>query len=81
MSTPGPGWHQDPARPAGHLRYWDGRRWTEAVATPPPAAAGRPAPYAAPPPLAQRRRPGRRGVHDEHAPRSATVSRPSPTSG
>ncbi|WP_432707865.1 DUF2510 domain-containing protein, partial [Nocardioides kribbensis] len=31
MSTPGPGWHQDPARPAGHLRYWDGRRWTEAV--------------------------------------------------
>ncbi|KQP65251.1 DUF2510 domain-containing protein [Nocardioides sp. Leaf285] len=50
MSTPGPGWHQDPARPAGHLRYWDGRRWTEAVATPPPAAAGRPAPYAAPPP-------------------------------
>ncbi len=34
--APGPG------RPAGHLRYWDGRRWTEAVATPPSAAAGRP---------------------------------------
>ncbi|MCM3516605.1 DUF2510 domain-containing protein [Nocardioides sp. P86] len=50
MSTPGPGWHQDPGRPAGHLRYWDGRRWTEAVATPPSAAAGRPAPYAAPQP-------------------------------
>lgn len=50
MSTPGPGWHQDPGRPAGHLRYWDGRRWTEAVATPPSAAAGRPVPHAAPQP-------------------------------
>ena len=24
-----PGWYQDIEQPPGHLRYWDGRRWTE----------------------------------------------------
>jgi endonuclease YncB( thermonuclease family) len=28
MSSPA-GWYQDPGKPPGHLRYWDGARWTE----------------------------------------------------
>jgi hypothetical protein len=24
-----PGWHPDPANPAGSLRWWDGVRWTD----------------------------------------------------
>ncbi len=24
-----PGWFQDPQRPPGHLRWWDGEAWTE----------------------------------------------------
>ena len=36
-----PGWYQDTERPPGHLRYWDGLRWTEhrfVVPSPTPAA-------------------------------------------
>ena len=29
MSQVQPGWYQDPKGPRGHLRYWDGNRWTE----------------------------------------------------
>ena len=32
---PPPGWYQDPAQPMGHLRYWDGARWTAHTAVPP----------------------------------------------
>ena len=34
MSTP-PGWFQDPHRPPGHLRWWDGRQWAEHRTAPP----------------------------------------------
>lgn len=35
-----PGWYQDTQRPAGHLRFWDGRQWTEhRHALPMPGAA------------------------------------------
>ena len=27
MNAP-PGWYQDPERPSGHTRFWDGRAWT-----------------------------------------------------
>jgi endonuclease YncB( thermonuclease family) len=27
--NPQAGWYQDPSKPPGHLRYWDGTRWTE----------------------------------------------------
>jgi endonuclease YncB( thermonuclease family) len=27
--NPQAGWYQDPGKPIGHLRYWDGARWTE----------------------------------------------------
>ena len=36
MSAP-PGWYQDPQRPSGHLRWWDGRAWTEQRIAPPDA--------------------------------------------
>ena len=35
MSSPAAGWYQDPKKPLGHLRYWDGARWTEHEAAPP----------------------------------------------
>jgi endonuclease YncB( thermonuclease family) len=34
MSEP-PGWFQDPQGPPGHLRWWDGRAWTEQRVAPP----------------------------------------------
>lgn len=36
MSAP-PGWYQDPQRSSGHLRWWDGRAWTEQRIAPPDA--------------------------------------------
>ena len=36
MSAP-PGWYQDPQRPSGHRRWWDGRAWTEQRVAPPDA--------------------------------------------
>ena len=36
MSAP-PDWYQDPQRPSGHLRWWDGRAWTEQRIAPPDA--------------------------------------------
>ena len=44
MTAVQPGWYQDPKRPPGHLRYWNGQGWTEQVVAPPraPAAAGTP---------------------------------------
>ena len=38
-----PGWYPEPQAPAGHLRYWDGQRWTEyrhVIPTPPPSESG-----------------------------------------
>lgn len=39
MSSPA-GWYQNPGKPQGYLRYWDGARWTEHEAVPPRAAFG-----------------------------------------
>ena len=41
--NPQAGWYQDPGRPHGHLRYWDGSRWTEHEAVPPRATTTSPA--------------------------------------
>jgi endonuclease YncB( thermonuclease family) len=47
--NPMAGWYQDPGRPPGYLRYWDGVRWTDRVAQPPPRASSpRPPVVAAP---------------------------------
>lgn len=41
------GWYQDPQRPPGHLRYWDGHQWTEhRAARPQPAARRQPTNWA-----------------------------------
>ena len=37
-----PGWYQDIERPPGHLRYWDGLRWTEHRVVAPPPTGPRP---------------------------------------
>lgn len=37
--NPQAGWYQDPAKPPGYLRYWDGARWTEYEAGPSRAAS------------------------------------------
>ena len=39
-----PGWYQEPDQPRGHLRYWDGLRWTDHRATAPRQPARRGAP-------------------------------------
>lgn len=36
MAQPAAGWYQDPHGAPGQLRYWDGLRWTEYRAAPPP---------------------------------------------
>jgi Protein of unknown function (DUF2510) len=47
-AQPPPGWYPDPSG-APHQRYWDGARWTDHIAPPPP-----PAQEIAPPPAPQR---------------------------
>ena len=37
------GWYQDPGKPPGHLRYWNGSRWTEHESVALPAEGHRPA--------------------------------------
>ena len=49
--NPTAGWYQDVERPPGHLRYWDGLRWTEHRVPPPPGTF-------APPPAAATHRSG-----------------------
>ena len=39
-----PGWYPDPEQPPGHLRYWDGHRWTEHRMFASPAAPSAPSP-------------------------------------
>ncbi len=66
MSTPDPGWYDDPAAP-GQLRWWDGTAWTEQTRQapplpPPPAPSPRPdqgvgTPPPPPPPRASESRP------------------------
>jgi len=36
--NPRAGWYQDPGKPPGYLRYWDGARWTQHEAVPSRAA-------------------------------------------
>jgi endonuclease YncB( thermonuclease family) len=36
MTSGTPGWYQEKKRPPGHLRYWDGRRWTDYRIVAPP---------------------------------------------
>lgn len=58
-SHPGPGWYPDPENSAGKVRWWDGGRWTSAVAPrqapPPPVEEPKPGfvPYATAPPQQQ----------------------------
>jgi uncharacterized RDD family membrane protein YckC len=40
-----PGWYPDPSSPQSHLRYWDGRAWTEHVHAQQPQYAGPQQPY------------------------------------